>query len=131
MLSSEKFTNANPPVTVDQSLYAFNFGSQTDPDPDPDPGPDPDPTPGPDDEPYREGVVVFMPRDSDFLSYDLFGDRQLFGRAIFDTSGRLIQYTKIQDIDSNDVDVLGLRSGVYYLTFYLRGLTISEPFIIR
>ena len=131
MISSEKFTNANPPVTLDQSLFAFNFGSQPDPDPDPGPNPDPDPTPDPDEEPYREGVVVFSPRDSDIISYDLFGDRQLFGRAIFDTSGRLIQYTKIQDIESNDVDVLGLRSGVYYLTFYLRGLTISEPFIIK
>lgn len=128
-LSSEKFVNANPPITLDPTVFAFNFGGPPPPPPPPDPDPDPDPPPS--EEPYTEGVTLFRPQGSSAISYDLFGDRQLFGRAVFDTSGRLIQYIRVQDIEVPEVELSGLGSGVYYLTFYLRGLTISEPFIVK
>ena len=54
----------------------------------------------------------------------------VYGRAIFDVQGRRVQFTPARDFQGGEIDLTGLRSAVYYLTFYLQGKTISKPFFL-
>ena len=76
-------------------------------------------------------VLIYKPFGSNELHYDLNSNVPLFGRAIFDITGKRVRYTNGALIENNSIDLSGLGSAVYYLTFYLQGETITKPFILE
>ena len=127
-LTSERFTNNNPPITLDAGLFRFTTNDSV-------PGEENPEEPAPEDPPQndenQEELILFIPANSRELQYELNIDAEVFGRAIFDVTGRRIQHTHASDIESNAIDLSIYRSSVYYLTFYIQGRTIAKPFIIK
>ncbi len=134
--SSERFVNQNPPITLEAALYAFQTEDpavEVPPDGGDPPGGEP-PTGG--EGPPAEGgpqpdLLIFSPSQSRVLEYELNREEPVYGRAIYDVQGRTVMYTKAADFEGTRIDLSGLQSAVYYLTFYLQGKTVSKPFFHR
>ncbi len=118
LISSEYFNNASPPVILQTSLFFFTLQNEEEPGGENPGGEDPD-----------MELVLFRSSGSNLLEYELTLSNELFGRAIFDTSGRMVRYTHSSEIEGNSIDLEGLGTSIYYLTFYLQGRTLSRPFI--
>ena len=131
-MSSERFTNDSPPITLEPKLFKFSTEDTepTDPPVDPPPPDDPpiDPMPDPDD---IEDVLLFQAEGTNVLSYELGLENSLFGRAIFDATGRRIRYNSGTEILNNDIDLSTLGTAIYYLTFYFDGKVVSKAFYRR
>lgn len=120
-ISSERFQNNLPPITLASQLYTFD----TD-----------DVIQEPEEPPIEmkkveNELIIYRAFGSNELQYDLNSNAPLFGRAIFDISGKRVRHTHGSLIENNSIDLSGLGSAVYYLTFYLQGATISKPFILE
>ena len=76
-------------------------------------------------------LIIYRIFGSKELQYDLYSNAPLFGRAIFDITGKRVRHTPGNLIENNSIDLTGLGSAVYYLTFYLQGETITKPFILE
>ncbi|MCW5515522.1 T9SS C-terminal target domain-containing protein [Muriicola sp. Z0-33] len=127
-LTSERFTNDNPPITLDAGIFSFNTNDDVIGEENPEEPPPVDPPVNGED---GEELIIFIAPNSKELQYSLNVDVELFGRAIFDVTGRRIHHTHANDIVSNTIDLSIFRSAVYYLTFYLQGRTIAKPFILK
>ena len=124
-ISSERYQNNLPPIILASQLYTF----------------DTDDTPQEPEEPPIEipidsakvenELIIYRTFGSNELQYDLISNAPLFGRAIFDITGKRVRHTHGSLIENNRIDLSGLGSAVYYLTFYLQGVTISKPFILN
>ncbi|CAZ98111.1 T9SS type A sorting domain-containing protein [Zobellia galactanivorans] len=66
---------------------------------------------------------------SPFLEYRLSHDDRVLGRALYDASGRRMAYTLGSRIDSNSIDISGLRTGLYFVTLVLENEVLSRAFI--
>ncbi len=123
-ISSERFQNNSPPLTLASQLYTFD----TDDAPQ---EPEEPPVEIPiDTEKVENELIIYRTFGSNELQYDLNSTAPLFGRAIFDITGKRVRHTHGSLIENNNIDLSGLGSAVYYLTFYLQGVTISKPFIL-
>jgi len=124
-ISSERYQNNFPPITLASQLYTFNTDDAVQ---------------------LNEELPIEIPSDlgkanneliiyrnfgSNELQYDLNSNAPLFGRAIFDITGKRVRHTPGNLIENNSIDLSGMGSAVYYLTFYLQGVTISKPFILN
>jgi len=130
-MSSERFVNIAPPITLEPQLFKFTTQDTEPDDPPTDPPPpDPpdDPKPMPDD---IEDVLLYQADRSNVLSYEIGIENALYGRAIFDASGRRIRYTAGSEIQNNAIDLTTLRAAIYYLTFYFDGMVVSKAFYRR
>jgi hypothetical protein len=131
--SSERFTNSNPPITLDAGLYRFNTADTIPGEENPEEPQQEDPPGGedPGEDDSGQELIIFLNAGSKVVQYELNAESELFGRAIFDTAGRRISLTHANRIDSNSIDLSILESSIYYLTFYLQGRTISRPFFLH
>lgn len=128
-LTSERFVNASPPITLESQLFVFTTTDMLPEDPPPDPDPDPEPEPEPIPEGPEGDILLYSPIGSPIISYQNGISEDLYGRAIFDSTGRRVQYTPASEISNNDIDLSALTKAVYYLTFYFDGRIVSKPFI--
>lgn len=133
-ISSERFVNSSPPIALEANLYKLETQDQLiEPNPPPEiPEPDTPSEDGPDslpEEGNNEELILYRAFGSSLLQYELNTDDDLFGRAIFDTTGKRIQFTPEYEIEGNSIDISTLESSVYYLTLYLRKKIISKAFI--
>ena len=119
-VSSERYQNNLPPITLASQLYTF----------DTDDAPQETAETPADAEKEENELIIFRAFGSNELQYDLNSNAPLFGRAIFDITGKRVRHTHGSLIENNNIDLSGLGSSVYYLTFYLQGVTISKPFIL-
>jgi len=115
-VSSERFQNTTPSINLESQLFTFKT--------------DDSPSQGKTDK-VENDVLIYKPFGSNELHYDLNSNVPLFGRAIFDITGKRVRYTNGALIENNSIDLSGLGSAVYYLTFYLQGETITKPFILE
>ena len=120
-ISSERFQNNLPPITLASQLYTFDTDDVI----------QESEEPPMDMQKVENELIIYRTFGSNELQYDLNSDGLLFGRAIFDISGRRVRHTHGNLIENNSIDLSGLGSAVYYLTFYLQGATISKPFILE
>lgn len=121
-VSSEFFTNANPAITLDSKLFSFKTtdmpkGNEEEEEEEPT-----------NPEPQENSLLLYRPFDSDFLEYELITDRSLYGRGLFDSSGRRLEYIRAEEIETNRIDVSSLSSSVYYLAFYLDNGVLVKAF---
>ncbi len=115
-VSSERFQNTTPSINLASRLFTFKTN----------------------DSPSQEEIdeaendlIIYRAFGSNELQYDLNSNAPLYGRAIFDMTGKRVRYTSGTLIENNSIDLSGLASAVYYLTFYLQGETISRPFMLE
>lgn len=124
-ISSERFQNNVPPITLASQLYTFETNDALQ-------EPEEPPIEIPIDSVKVENeLFIYRTFGSNELQYDLNSSAPLFGRAIFDITGKRVRHTNGNLIENNSIDLSGLGSAVYYLTFYLQGITISKPFILE
>ncbi|MGB5204957.1 T9SS C-terminal target domain-containing protein [Eudoraea sp.] len=123
-ISSERYQNNLPPITLASQLYTFDTDDAPQETEEP-----PVETPI-DAEKEENELIIFKAFGSNELQYDLNSNAPLFGRAIFDITGKRVRHTHGSLIENNSIDLSGLSSSVYYLTFYLQGITVSKPFIL-
>lgn len=123
-ISSERFQNNLPPITLASQLYTFDTDDVAQ-------EPEEPPIEIPlDTAKVGNELIIYRSFGSNELQYDLNSNAPLFGRAIFDITGKRVRHTHGSLIENNSIDLSGLHSAVYYLTFYLQGVTISKPFIL-
>ena len=85
------------------------------------------PTPGLNPDELR----IFRPQGSSILEYAHGSSATVLGRAIFDVSGRRILFQQGTSVQNPSIDISQLEQAVYYLTLYLRDLTLTEPFVSK
>lgn len=122
-ISSERYQNNFPPITLPSQLYEFNTNDTIQEN-------EELPIEIPSDLGKSDDLIIYRMFGSQELQYDLNSNAPLFGRAIFDITGKRVRHTPGNLIENNSIDLSGLGSAVYYLTFYLQGETISKPFIL-
>lgn len=72
---------------------------------------------------------IFRSPGSPILQYAHGSDAVVLGRAIYDAAGRRIRFERGEEVRDPRVDISHLEQAVYYLTLYLRNLTLSRPFV--
>ncbi len=75
-----------------------------------------------------EDFIVYKPQKSNTLYYQYETKGANHGRAIFDISGRLVDFTMVSD-NSKTVDISWLNSSLYYLTLYVGNEVATKAFI--
>ncbi|MBT8180129.1 MAG: T9SS type A sorting domain-containing protein, partial [Eudoraea sp.] len=124
-ISSERYQNNFPPITLPSQLYEFNTNDTIQQN-------EELPIEIPSDLGKSDNaLIIYRMFGSQELQYDLNSNAPLFGRSIFDITGKRVRHTPGNLIENNSIDISGLGSAVYYLTFYLQGETISKPFILN
>ncbi|MEM7381104.1 MAG: hypothetical protein AAF361_07885, partial [Bacteroidota bacterium] len=137
-ISSERFSLEQPPVTLSSQLFFYQSNNDSEEVPEDEEEPveeepvdDEDSVEDSGDNPESTAFILFRERGSKLLQYTVPTENTVFGRAIFDTTGRRIRFTHGIDIRTNAIDLTGLESGVYYLSLYLSRDTVSKPFAIN
>lgn len=74
-------------------------------------------------------LVVFKTFDSQYLNYRLNTNHTVIGMGIFDSTGRLITTTPLENLTSSPIDLSSLTPSMYYLSFFLVDGVISAPFL--
>lgn len=124
-ISSERYQNSLPPITLPSQLYEFKTNDAIQEN-------EELPIEIPSDlGKSDDDLIIYRMFGSQELQYDLNSNAPLFGRSIFDITGKRVRHTPGNLIENNSIDLSGLGSAVYYLTFYLQGETISKPFILN
>ena len=124
-ISSERFQSNFPSITLAPQLYRFkdkDVVSENEELPVINPA---------DLDKAANELIIYRTFGSKVLQYDLNSNAPLFGLAIFDITGKRVRHTPGNLVENNSIDLSGLGSAVYYLTFYLQGATITKPFILE
>ena len=123
-ISSEYFQRDIPAITLNPLLYSLHFDNNVD---------ENEETPNEEIEPNPEiiedSLLLYKSYGSNTLEYELTTEKSILAQAVFDTSGKMVQFNIGSEIENNVLDLIFLKSGVYYLTFYLGDKIISSPFV--
>ncbi|MGB5500010.1 MAG: T9SS type A sorting domain-containing protein [Maribacter sp.] len=121
-ISSENFTRAVPAINLSAQLWALQL-------------------------PLEEGEIIeeeegqVIEEEIDFLlsiypdqninrmAYTLNMDQNVLARAIFDVTGKMVQFEVSTEFDNNTFDVSTLKTGVYYLAVYMGDKVVSKAFL--
>ena len=130
--SSEQFSRINPPISSASRLFSFKVNVTIEEEPEEEEPEEEEPEEeNPEEGTSEKELILYRQIGSSVLHYELNTNQEVFGRAIFDLSGRQIAKYPGSDISSNSIDISTLQKSVYYLTFYLQEKTISKPFILN
>ena len=113
--TSEEFIN--PPLSSSSRLFRFSLDSEENPIPVPSGEP-----------PSMEELVVFKSLNSLEVNYELNSNKPIYGMGIFDSMGRMISYTPLEQITANPIDISTFSQGLYHLAFFYGNTAISAPF---
>ncbi|WP_343486544.1 T9SS C-terminal target domain-containing protein [Allomuricauda sp. d1] len=117
--TSEAFNSTSPPITSTSRLFRFSLNEEDEP------GDGEEPA-----EPEIAGdLVLYRTFGSDILSYELNVRAPIFGMGIFDSVGRLVQFTPLEDIPEREVNLSTFEPSIYHLAFFHGNGIISRPFI--
>ncbi len=123
-ISSEYFQRDIPAITLNPLLYSLHFDNNVDENLE---------TPKEEFEPNSEiiedSLLLYKSYGSKTLEYELTTEKSILAQAVFDISGKMVQFKIGSEIENNVLDLIFLKSGVYYLTFYLGDKIISSPFV--
>ncbi len=124
-VSSEEFSNTTPPITSASRLFRFTLNSE-----DEEPGGGDGGEPNPETPSVSDNLILYRSFGSRILNYNLNLDAPIFGMGIFDSVGRLIQFTPLEHIRGTSVDLSELGPSIYHLAFFYGDAIISKPFIL-
>ena len=124
LIGTEQFQRNTPSVNLDPTLYSVQFLEDNEINEEvPDREEDPEIDPG------EDRLILYGAYDSKIIHYDLETNRPVLAQAIFDTSGKMLQFKTAAEIEGNDLDVTIFKSGVYYFTLYLGDKKLSKAFV--
>lgn len=125
LFSSEFFSRNTPSIASKSRLFSSQIKKKDEPEIPEEPS-----NHSPEiEEPSNDRLVLFSQYNSGVLEYKLTTEEYVVGRAIFDTSGKLVKYDPVINLTEDSViDLSTLKSAVYYITFYFGGEIISRPF---
>lgn len=126
--SSEEFNNASPPISSASRLFRFSLNEEIMEEEEE--GPEEEENPNEEDAP-QEKLRLYRSFDSKILNYNLNFEGPIFGMGIFDSAGRLVQFTPLERLNDNSVDLSVLRPSMYHLAFFYGDSIISKPFILN
>ena len=130
LIGTEEFQRNTPSVHLDPTLYSVQFLEDNETNGEvPDMEEVPDKEEDPEIDPGEDRLILYGAYDSDIIHYDLESKRPVLGHAIFDTSGKMLQFRTAAEIEDNDLDVTVFKSGVYYFTLYLGDKKLSKAFV--
>lgn len=116
-VSSEEFSRSSPPINSASRLFRFTLNSEDNPEGEPE-------------EPLiDEGFILYRQFDSHVLNYQFNLEVPIFGRGIFDNVGRLIQFTPLEQLQGNSIDLSAFKPSVYHLAFFYDDKVASKPFV--
>jgi len=72
---------------------------------------------------------IYPDQNINRMAYALNMDQNVLARAIFDVSGKMVQFEVSTEFDNNTFEVSTLKTGVYYLAVYLGDKVVSKPFL--
>lgn len=124
-ISTERFQNNNPPISLLSQLFVLSLSKQEE---------EEEPIlemPGDSLDISENSLWIYPSNNPKVIAYKLETNSVVFGRAIYDVLGRKIRYNSTNSFEGNEINLTELESAVYYLTFYLQNATISKPFILR
>ncbi len=123
-IGTEQFERQELGIYLDPMLYAIQFkvdnGTIDEMENEED-----DPSIGYDD----DRLLIYGSYNLGKLQYDLVSNKPILARAVFDTSGKMVQFTLGADIKNTVLDETYLEPGVYYLTIYLGDKVLSKAFM--
>lgn len=76
-------------------------------------------------------LILYRALGSERLYYQLSGRLPIFGRGIFDSMGRLIDFNPLENFNENWIDLSKFRPAVYHLGFFYGDRIVSKPFILN
>ncbi|WP_276391840.1 hypothetical protein [Eudoraea chungangensis] len=125
-ISSERFQNSSPPISLQPQLYKYHISSKST-------SPEVTPPESPIDSfNSREySLQIYPSKNFKNIRYSLETQSVIFGRAIFDAMGRRVHFSEFSSFEGNEINLTHMETAVYYLTFYLQNTTISKPFILK
>jgi len=121
-VTSEEFISP-PLVNSPSRLFTFSLDGTDEGEEVEEPNPNPENELAP-----SERLIVYKPLPGLDLNYELNTDKSIFGMGIFDSNGRMIQYTPLERITEGPLDISSFSQGLYYLTFFYENKAISSPF---
>lgn len=124
-IGTEQFVRENYGIHLDPMLYAIQFKKDNDPIDEM----EEEEEENPDIDHQEDRLLLFDSYNPEKLQYDLLSNKSILAQAVFDTSGKMVQFTLGPDIENNDLDVTTFKSGVYYLTLYLGDKVLSKAFV--
>lgn len=113
-LTSEEFTNSMPPINSTARLFSLEL----------EPINQENPEPG-------EKLIIYQPDGGFSLNYELQTDDTVFQHAIFDNSGREIQFFDNTTDKQGSIDISILSPSIYFISFFLREGSFAKSFVIR
>ncbi len=122
--SSEEFNNTTPPISSASQLFRFTLNEQS--------MEEEEEGENPNDEETAQGqLLLYRSFDSKILNYRLNFEGPIFGRGVFDSSGRLLLFTPLERLNEDFIDLSVLRPSMYHLAFFYGDSIISKPFILN
>lgn len=123
-LSSEQFSRTSPPIESLSRLFRFSTDFLTEEEE------EEEEEEMPEEPPLEEGdLVLFRPQGEALLYYRLETSRPVIGRALYDTSGRQVEFTPLERLQEGPIDLSALPPAVYYLSFILTDGQLTKAFL--
>ncbi|NNK18845.1 MAG: T9SS type A sorting domain-containing protein [Maribacter sp.] len=118
-ISSEHFQRSIPAINLNPLLYSLQMENEVNSNEEMEPNP----------EIIEDSLLLYKKYGSNILEYELSTKKRVLAQAVFDTSGKMVHFKQGSEIEHTALDLISLKSGVYYLTFYLGDKIISKPFV--
>ncbi|NJB70170.1 hypothetical protein GGR42_000632 [Saonia flava] len=125
-ISSEKFVNNTPSITLEAKLFSFKKENEIE---------IPVEEEGEDgeevvvEEENQEKLILYKANGSNELHYQLNTNDEVYGQAIFNSLGKIISHRQGNEILVSPIDMSNYEAAIYYLTFYLQSGVVSKAFI--
>ena len=135
LISCEKFTNP-PFIESPARLFLLKIpenetdtgSTNSDTDNNNDENNEEEDIPNPDSEDVPLDVLLYLEKESDFLSFKFTDETSILGAKIFDVTGKQILSFTPQQILDKQFNISTLSSSIYHISFFTNGRTLVKPF---
>lgn len=124
-ISSESFSREVPAITLNAQLMALQLPRLLEEIPE-------------EEEEEEEEIIeveqgflfsIYPDQDIDKMAYELNSEHNVLARAVFDITGKMVQFEVSTEFDNNSFGVSTLKTGVYFLAVYLGDNVVSKAFL--
>ncbi|MBU2973301.1 T9SS type A sorting domain-containing protein [Zobellia sp. B3R18] len=78
----------------------------------------------------KDDLILYKQLGAEQLEYKLNSNERVLSKVVYDALGKRVSHFK-EDLSSETrIDTSTLKSGVYYLTFFLESKVVSQPFVV-
>ncbi len=78
----------------------------------------------------KDDLILYKQFGAEHLEYKINSNERVLSKVVYDALGKRVSHFK-EDLSSETrIDTSTLKSGVYYLTFFLESKVVSQPFVV-